>query len=359
MLQVKKEGIVLEKRDIDFESHGVLNPAVILHDGLIHMFYRAVTTNNFSTIGYCNFKDPLVVNERMDEPLIVADFEYESRGVEDPRIVKIDDLFYLSYCGYNGINAFGAIATSKDLKIFTKIGIHVPVLQAEEFDRFLDHFPNIKQRYLPFQKMEEMHKTPAHKYFIWDKNVIFFPRRISGNLVFLHRIKPDIQIVSVKNLIDIDNAFWKNYFAEFDEKIVLTPEHEFAATYIGGGCPPIETPHGWLLIYHAVQTTDKGNIYSACAALLHLDNPQKVIAKLPYALFKPDLEWELNGEVNNVCFPSGAVIIDDSIFIYYGGADEKIGCATVSLQALLTELLQNSVAHETKPGKQLFKNPNI
>ncbi|MFN0082627.1 MAG: hypothetical protein ACKVOM_08925 [Ferruginibacter sp.] len=83
------------------------------------------------------------------------------------------------------------------------------------------------------------------------------------------------------------------------------------------------------------------------------------MAKLPYALFKPELEWELSGEVNNVCFPSGAVIINDSIFIYYGWADEKIESTAVSLQALLTELLLNSVAHETKLGKHLFKNPNI
>ncbi len=358
MIQVKKEGVVLSKRDLAFENHGVLNPAIIQDGGLIHMFYRAVTTDNHSTIGYCNFKDPLVVNERMDVPLIVPEHQYESQGVEDPRIVKIENVFYLSYCGYDGINAFGAIATSTDLKNFTKIGIHVPMLQAHELDDFLDNFPRIKERYLPFHSSSNMHETESHNVFVWDKNVIFFPRRIQGNLVFLHRIKPDIQIVSVKDLSEINPQFWENYFTDFDQKIVLMPQYDFAESYIGGGCPPIETPNGWLLIYHGVQKTENGNIYSACAALLDLDNPQKVIAKLPYALFKPELEWELNGEVNNVCFPTGAALIEDCLYIYYGGADEKIGCATVSLQALLAELLQNCVEYDTEIPEQSVENNN-
>lgn len=356
MITVKKEGIVLSKREWAFENHGVLNPAVIMDGGLIHMFYRAVTNNNHSTIGYCNFINPLIVNERMDAPLIVPEYDYETQGVEDPRIVKIDNVFYLSYCGYDGKNAFGAIATSTDLKNFTKIGIHVPILQAHELDDFLDNFPHIRERYLPFHKPEKMIETEGHKIFVWDKNVIFFPRRINGNLVFLHRIKPDIQIVSVKNLSDINGQFWINYFNDFDKKIVLMPGLDFASSYIGGGCPPIETTAGWLLIYHGVQKTSKGNVYSACAALLDLENPQKVLAKLPYALFKPELEWELNGEVNNVCFPTGTALIDDTLYIYYGGADEKIGCASVSLQALLNELLQNTVENATSYPKQLPVN---
>ncbi len=356
MITVKKEGIVLSKREWAFENHGVLNPGVIMDGGLIHMFYRAVTTGNHSTIGYCNFIDPLVVHERMNVPLIVSEHDFESQGVEDPRIVKIDEIFYLSYCGYNGINAFGAIATSTDLKNFTKLGIHVPMLQAHELDDFLDKFPHIRERYLPFHSSNKMHETEGHKVFVWDKNVIFFPRRINGNLVFLHRIKPDIQIVSIKNLAEITADFWVNYFEDFDEKIVLMPEYYFASSYIGGGCPPIETSVGWLLIYHGVQSGSKGNIYSACAALLELENPQKVIAKLPYALFKPELEWELNGEVNNVCFPTGTALIDDTLYIYYGGADEKIGCASVSLQALLNELLQNTVDNATSYPKQLPDN---
>ena len=82
-------------------------------------------------------------------------------------------------------------------------------------------------------------------------------------------------------------------------------------------------------------------MYSACAALLDLENPSKELARLPYALFSPEYAWERRGEVNNVVFPTGTALFGDRLFIYYGAADERIGCASVKLSALLQELIQN------------------
>ena len=87
--------------------------------------------------------------------------------------------------------------------------------------------------------------------------------------------------------------------------------------------------------------TPKGYVYSACAALLDLENPNKEIARLPYALFKPEMEWELKGEVNNVVFPTGAALFDDTLYIYYGAADKRIACASLSLKELINELVSN------------------
>jgi predicted GH43/DUF377 family glycosyl hydrolase len=92
-----------------------------------------------------------------------------------------------------------------------------------------------------------------------------------------------------------------------------------------------------------VHDTIKGYVYSACAALLDLKNPQKEIARLPYPLFYPEKEWELKGEVNNVCFPTGAVAEDDTLYIYYGAADERIAVASVSVKELLAELALNKI----------------
>jgi predicted GH43/DUF377 family glycosyl hydrolase len=97
-----------------------------------------------------------------------------------------------------------------------------------------------------------------------------------------------------------------------------------------------------LLIYHGVENTQKGNVYSACAALLEKNNPGKEIARLPYPLFIPDQKWEQKGEVNNVVFPTGAVVFGDTLFIYYGAADEQIACASVCLSALVEELFTYS-----------------
>jgi predicted GH43/DUF377 family glycosyl hydrolase len=84
-------------------------------------------------------------------------------------------------------------------------------------------------------------------------------------------------------------------------------------------------------------------VYSACAALLDLEHPQKEIARLPYPLFFPEKVWELKGEVNNVCFPTGAILEGDTLYIYYGAADERIAVASLSMKNLLKELLLHTL----------------
>ncbi len=340
MIEVKKEGVLLSKTNLEFENEGVLNPAIIRIDDNVHMFYRAVSMGNYSSIGYCRFDGPLSISERWEKPFMVPEFDYESHGVEDPRIVKIDDLFYMSYTAYDGTNARGAYATSKDMIHFKKQGLIVPHFTYEKFAFIVESGSKVNPDYYHNHKFYYQLEDPETKMMLWDKNVVFFPRRIDGNLVFLHRIRPGIQLVSVKNLDELTKDFWKDYFLHFQEHIVLDPIHAHESDYIGGGCPPIETEHGWLLIYHGVQDTNKGLVYSACAAaLLDIDDPRKELARLPYALFSPEFKWELKGEVNNVVFPTGTALFGDTLFIYYGAADSQIACASLSISALMTELL--------------------
>jgi beta-1,2-mannobiose phosphorylase / 1,2-beta-oligomannan phosphorylase len=339
MIAVKKEGIILEKTELEFENDGVLNPAVIRQGDSVHIFYRAVRTGNYSTIGYCKLDGPLTVVERWNRPIIIPESEFESHGVEDARVVKIDGLFYLTYTGFDGVNARGALATSEDLVNFKKLGIIVPAVSCAEFVAIAESAGKIDENYYRNPKFNFHLSDPEKKMMLWDKNVVFFPRRINGKLVFLHRIRPGIQIVSVNNLEDLKNGFWDDYFHNLQKHIVLDPLYMHESSYVGSGCPPIETEHGWLLIYHGVQPTEKGLIYSACAALLDLIDPVKVIARLPYALFSPQHDWELRGVINNVVFPTGAVLFGGTIFIYYGAADTLIACASVNLNALVNELL--------------------
>lgn len=342
MIEVKKEGVLLKKTTLGFESMGVLNPAVIRDGVYVHLFYRAVSKGNYSSIGYCKLKGPVTIEERHDAPALFPQFDYESHGVEDPRITKIDDLYYLTYTAYDGINALGALAVSKDLVNFEKRGLIVPQITYDEFSHLAGSKSAINEKYIRYNDHGRIKGKQGKKILLWDKNVIFFPRRINGKLYFLHRVRPDIQIVAINQLEDLTTEFWQNYFLHFDESIVLSPRHKHEVSYIGGGCPPIETAHGWLLIYHGVHDTVKGYVYSACAALLDLQNPQKEIVRLPYSLFKPEHDWELKGEVNNVCFPTGTALFDDTLFIYYGAADEQIACASLSLSSLLSELLLNT-----------------
>lgn len=343
MIQVKKEGIVLSKTNLGFEAEGVLNPAVIHYGDFIHIFYRAVANGNYSTIGYSKFKSPLEIVERLDCPILFPQFDYEIHGVEDPRIVKIEDLFYITYCAFDGVNALGALATSSDLITWEKQGVISPQVTFQEFNHLAQTKGKLNEKYLRYNEHEKIKERKGKKVLVWDKNVVLFPRKIDGKFYFLHRIKPDIQIVAVNNIKDLTTVFWQNYFLHFQDHILLEPKYEHEVSFLGAGCPPIETKNGWLLIFHSVSDSINGYVYSACASLLDLKNPQKVIARLPYPLFTPDLDWEINGEVNNVCFPTGAVVIKDTLYIYYGAADEQIACASLTLSELLTELELNTI----------------
>jgi predicted GH43/DUF377 family glycosyl hydrolase len=312
----------------------------------VHLFYRAVRKGNYSSIGYCRLDGPLTVAERWDKPFMVPEFEYESHGVEDPRIVKIDDLFYMTYTGYDGTSARGALATSKDLMNFKKQGIIVPPITYAQFVFLAESAGKVNENYYRNYNFYYQKADPDKKIMLWDKDLIFFPRKIKDKLVFLHRIRPGIQIVSVNSLKELTKGFWDNYFLNLQEHILFDPVYAHESSYIGSGCPPIETEHGWLLIYHGAEETDRGLVYSACAALLDLNNPLKEIARLPYALFSPKYQWEINGDVDNVVFPTGTAVFGNTLFIYYGAADSYIACASVSLTALLAELLTYTAKDE-------------
>ena len=152
MIKVKKDGIIIEKTLLNFENDGVLNPAAIREGDFVHLFYRAVREGNYSSIGYCKLMGPLEVEERMKTPLLIPEFDYESHGIEDPRIVKIENIYYLSYTAYDGINASGALATSKDLIHFDKKGIIVPQITYEEFDDLVDINDVIDEKYYRYNQ---------------------------------------------------------------------------------------------------------------------------------------------------------------------------------------------------------------
>lgn len=346
MLNVKKEGVILEKTSHGFENFGVLNPAILRENNTVHMFYRAVSKGNYSSIGYLTLKEGLIAENRKEIPILYPQYEYEKSGTEDPRIVKIDDTYYLTYTAYDGVNALGALAISKDLINWEKRGLIVPQYSYEEFKHLAESREELSEKYFRFNGKYIVPKKQGKKIMLWDKNVIFFPRRINGKLFILHRIKPDIQLASVTDLSELTHDYWDNFFLYFNDHILISPKYDHEVSYVGGGCPPIETDKGWLLIYHGVHDTVEGYVYCVCAALLDLKNPRHEIARLPFPLFKPEYEYELHGIVNNICFPSGAQIDNDTLYIYYGAADEHIACASVSLTELLKELLFNTIPNE-------------
>lgn len=336
MVNVSKGKILLESRsDIEFENGGVLNPACVEKDGIIHMFYRAVRKRNFSTIGYCQIKDGQVVY-RMDEPILKPEYLYERMGIEDPRVTYLEGKYYMLYTAYDGINALIAYATSNDLKNWTKKGLISPQISYDEAE---DIFRNsgVSNKYTFFEQYYRYENND--KIHLWEKDAMLFPKKINGQFALIHRVLPGIQICYFDDFEQLTQDFWKKYLVNLNNYVIIDPKMEHESGYIGGGAVPIETEKGWLLIYHSVEEHKGNKIYRASVALLDLKNPQKVVGRLPNPLFSPEEIWEKKGEVNNVVFPTTTSIDGDILSIYYGAADDMVGVRTVSLRDLLSKLL--------------------
>jgi predicted GH43/DUF377 family glycosyl hydrolase len=279
--------------------------------------------------------------ERLEKPIIIQDFDYEKQGVEDARIVKIEDTYYITYTAYDGVNAMGALATSKDLIHFEKHGIITPQVNYNEYESYVNccNASKLNPKYHEYYNLfAQIGLESDETRLLRDKDVVLFPRKINGQFVLLHRIWPGIQIVKFNNWNELTVSFWENYLQNLTDYIILDPKDAYETSYIGAGVPPIETPDGWLLIYHGVHETTRGKIYHAKAALLHLEKPEIEISRLPYPLFSPTKQWEIEGEVNDIVFPTGHALFGDDLYIYYGAADKHIAVAKMNINELLLEL---------------------
>ena len=336
MIHVSKGEILLESRpNIEFENEGVLNPACVEKDGITHMFYRAVRKGNFSTIGYCQIKDGKVIY-RSDKPILVPEYRYESHGLEDPRVTYLEGKYYLLYTGYDGKNALVAYAVSNDLVNWKKKGLISPQITYDEAeDLFRDS--GVGEKYIYFEKI--FRRDRNNNVYLWEKDAMLFPRKIKGKYALIHRVLPGIQICYFNDFEELTQDFWRKYLRDLNTYLVLNPEYAHENAYIGGGCVPIETDKGWILIYHSVETDiNKGQIYHASVVLLDKNNPNKVIKSLPYPLFSPENEWERDGVVNNVVFPTGTSFNGKYLSVFYGAADNRIGVRKIILTELLEEL---------------------
>jgi len=343
MIKVKSEGIILESSRNAFDGQAVLNPTCVEIDGVTHMFYRGVRQDDMvSSIGYCQLVDNKVV-KRIDQPVLFPEYDYEKKGVEDPRIVFLDGIYYLFYTAYDGKNAIFAYATSTDLVNFTKHGVISPRITYAEAGRLFGcSKTGVREKYFFFESY--IRDRQGADILLWEKDAFIFPKKINNKFALVHRVLPGIQVIYFDDFKELTEDYWRAYLKDLGRYVMLDSEYRFESRNIGGGCPPIETMDGWLLIYHAVEDSHVGRIYHAAAALFDLDDPTKVIARMKKPLFSPTQRWEKKGDVNNVVFPTGTVIKDGRLYIYYGAADKRIAAKSVDMEALLKELKRNIVS---------------
>ena len=147
MIKINKLGKILEPTNFGFETKAVLNPAVYQDDHNIHIIYRAIDDNFNSSLGYARLEDPLKVVERFDHPYLAPKFKEEKCGIEDPRIVKIDDTFYLTYVVHDGKNALTSYSYGTDLMNLTRGRIISPKISYKDAGKIF-HYSKLKDEYL-------------------------------------------------------------------------------------------------------------------------------------------------------------------------------------------------------------------
>jgi len=354
-----KRKLIMGPTENKWEARAVLNPSVVQDkDGTEHIFYRAVAKNGISSIGYAIIRGGKI--ERFNKPVIRPTKSYEKKGIEDPRVTKIGNTYYMLYIAFDGRDAVVAYATSKDLKNWKKRGIISPKISVKEARNLV----KIK-KYRDKWKDQEI---SGSRVILWDKDAVLFPKKINGYFIMLHRLFPDIQIVKFRKFSELKkDSFWRNYIlnlGESKDKIALYRRYDWEGGYIGAGAVPIETKRGWLLIYHGVSFGETRLfpkivsgilynlngilrrlrnkrlhlIYRAGAALLDLKKPEIEITRLKNPLFSPSYPWEKRGDVDDVVFPEGVSVKGDKLKIYYGCADTRIGLIEISLKKLLNHL---------------------
>jgi beta-1,2-mannobiose phosphorylase / 1,2-beta-oligomannan phosphorylase len=319
-----KNPILSPVKDHAWESKMVFNCASVLKDGKVHLLYRArgedkINNVPVSRIGHAILKeDGITLEKRYAFPVYEPKESYERAGCEDPRITEIEGEYFMLYTAYFGTEAPKeyekekyniAMASSPDLLNWKRHGILLPEIKSPE------------------------------------KNGIIFPRKINGNYVIYYRVEPDIYVAYSKSL---EKPEW------FGHKKIISPRKGFWDGWkIGAGAPPIETENGWLLIYHGIDkegfskvktgygTIDRERTYRLGVMLIDKNNPEKILYRSEGWILEPEEKYEKEGMVPNVVFTCGAVIIGDTLFVYYGGADTVIGVASCKLANMLEAIKEN------------------
>ena len=282
-----------------YPVHSVFNPgATRLQDGTTLLLCRVEDSRGHSHLcaaRSANGVDGWKVDASPTLPADPKHFPEELWGVEDPRIVYVPELkkYAVTYTAFSSNGPGVALALTEDFRSFERRGIIMP--------------PD-------------------------DKDAALLPHRIDGRWVLIHRPASGAS-----------GHMWISYSTDLlhwgSHKLMLAARSGgwWDANKIGLSPPPIETPQGWLVIYHGVRKTASGSIYRVGVALFDLNNPEHCIGRGDEWVLGPQEPYERVGDVGNVVFPCGHTLAPDgdTLRLYYGAADTSIGLATGSVRAIL------------------------
>jgi predicted GH43/DUF377 family glycosyl hydrolase len=340
---VERFGVVMSPQaDRPHEAWGVLNPGgVRTPDGTMHLFPRLIAEGNYSRIGHARVRydgDIPASVERLGialEPREPYEVSPGGGGVEDPRVVYLPLLkcYVMTYTAFVPYQPRVAVAISEDLVTWKRLG---PV------------------RYEASDDAPDLNRCG-------DKDATFFPEVISDprgvpSLGLLHR--PTTCISVARGYPDVTKPpsgeethenIWISYvaveavLADFAalatvrrHERVMAPEQRWEQDKVGAGSPPVRLTYGWALPYHAVSHENGRPRYCMGVAILDLERPSRVLYRTPLPILEPEADYERNGLISDVVFPTAAALHPDgSLNVYYGAADHAIAAARVTLPSRL------------------------
>lgn len=255
----------------------------------------------------------------VDENSLMPDTEFDKFGAEDPRISKLGDTYYIFYTSLaKGLgqddSAEGvriAMASTKDFRSYKKHGVIGP-------DR-------TSKAGVIFEADNKLH-------FMWKDEQ-------SSERTMISPVPEDFE----------DAAAWAEMWQSRDvegDVLLEAQDNDWERFGIEPGAPPIETDKGLLVVYSSISETPEWTI---SLMLLDKDDPTKIISKTQAPFLKPEEDYEVTGDVNNVVFPCGALIDDEKLYVYYGGADTVCAVASEAMDTVWKSLKPFS-------GKQDFKS---
>lgn len=317
-----------------WEAEAVFNPSVVQDNERVHVLYRAVSAKqdyydhklNLSTIGYASSDNGLDFTNR--HQLIVPEQPWEKFGCEDPRVSLVEGQYLICYTAlsawppdHNSIKV--SVALSDDLL-------------------------SIKEKHLV---------TPFNA-----KAMAIFPAKINDKYWAVLTVNTDkppssLAIAAFDQLSDIwSESYWQNWYLHLDQHVLDIPRMN--TDHVEVGAVPELTDEGWVLIYSHIQNykNPEKRIFGIEAVLLDRMNPQKIIGRTEEPIAIPDLDYEKQGQVPNVIFPSGALLADDEFRIYYGATDTTCCVMAVRTLPFLSYLKNSSYKGIVKLNKYQ-KNP--
>jgi predicted GH43/DUF377 family glycosyl hydrolase len=287
---------IITKDDVPFKVNSIFNAGAVKIDDKYLLLCRTEMPNGRSSLTLAESADGTNFTVAQKPTLTPEDhneyYDYVNWGIEDCRITKIEDNYYLTYTGYSKYQPLVLLAETKD---FIKFIIHGPISEPS------------------------------------NKDCALFPEKINGYYWKIDRpVAIDRRDVWISKSPDL--LHWGSY------KVLMEPtrgtwEHH----KIGSSSNPIKTDKGWLMLYHGVRELTYGAMYKLGVVLLDLEEPWIVKGKTSEPIIVPDYEYERVGDVGNVVFSNGWIKEPDGeIKIYYSGADLNICLATTKEEYLLS-----------------------